>query len=159
LAGNLWYFTQPDVFSQRAISHTFYIRAFAGAFFPWSAVVVGRGFDLLRRGAAGVKIGAEEKRLWRWAVGGGGVFRPARFKLDHYIFPAAPACCLIAARAWHDAGEDARGTIGTRAGVFAIAALLILGGSFGCVYLFDLNLELPAEAVALPLALLTGGIA
>jgi 4-amino-4-deoxy-L-arabinose transferase-like glycosyltransferase len=159
LAGNLWYFTQPGGFSQRAISHTFYIRAFAGAFFPWSAVVVGRGFDLLRRGTSGLKIGTDEKLLWLWTIVVIAFFSLARFKLDHYIFPAAPACCLIAARAWRDAGEDAPGTIGARAGVFAIAALLIVGGSFGCVYLFDLELELPAEAIALPLALLTGGIA
>ena len=45
LAGNLWYFTQPIEFSARAINHTFYLRAFAGAFFPWSTVVVGRGID------------------------------------------------------------------------------------------------------------------
>ena len=41
LAGNLWYVTQPIEFSARAINHTFYIRAFTGAFFPWSIVVVG----------------------------------------------------------------------------------------------------------------------
>src|SRR5262249_25734838 len=51
------------------------------------------------------------------------------------------------------------GTIGTRAGVFVMAALLIVGGSFGCVYLFDLNLELPQAAIVLPFALLAGGIA
>jgi 4-amino-4-deoxy-L-arabinose transferase-like glycosyltransferase len=159
LAGNLWYFTQPEVFSQRAISHTFYIRAFAGAFFPWSAVVVGRGLDLLRRGTTGLKLGVDEKLLWLWTIVVIGFFSLARFKLDHYIYPAAPACCLIAARAWRDARDEDRGTIGTRAGVLVMAALLIVGGSFGCVYLFDLNLDLPETAIVLPLALLTGGIA
>ena len=48
LAGNLWYFTQPQVFSNRAVSHTFYARVFASAFFPWSAIVIGRGVDLIR---------------------------------------------------------------------------------------------------------------
>lgn len=159
LAGNVWYFTQPEVFSRRSISHTFYIRAFAGAFFPWSAVVAGRGVDLLRRGAAGLKLSADEKLLWLWTIVVIGFFSLARFKLDHYIFPAAPACCLIAARAWREAGADDRGTIGTRVGVFVIAALLILAGSFGSVYLFDLNLALPFEAILLPIALLAGGIA
>jgi 4-amino-4-deoxy-L-arabinose transferase-like glycosyltransferase len=159
LAGNLWYFTQPAIFSRRAISHTFYIRAFAGAFFPWSAVMVGRGFDLLRRRTSGLTVSVEEKLLWLWVITVIGFFSVARFKLDHYIFPAAPACCLIAARAWQEASHDRRGTIGARAGVFAVAALLIVGGSFGCVYLFDLNLDLPAIAIALPLALAIGGIA
>jgi len=43
VAGNLWYFTQPVVFSSRPISHTFYIRVFATAFFPWSFVAAGGG--------------------------------------------------------------------------------------------------------------------
>ncbi len=159
LAGNLWYFTQPAVFSQRAISHTFYIRAFAGAFFPWSAVAAGRGVDLLRRGTTGLKLGVDEKLLWLWTIVVVAFFSFARFKLDHYIFPAAPACCLIAARAWRDAYEDGRGTTGTRGSIFVMAALLIVGGSFGGVYLFDLNLELPEAAIALPIALLVGGIA
>ena len=159
LAGNLWYFAQPAVFSERAISHTFYIRAFAGAFFPWSAVVAGRGVDLLRRGTTGLKLGVDEKLLWLWTIVVVAFFSVARFKLDHYIFPAAPACGLIAARAWRDAYENDVGTMGTRGSILVIAALLIVGGSFGGVYLFDLNLELPEAAIALPIALLVGGIA
>ncbi len=40
-----------------------------------------------------------EKLLWLWTLVVLGFFSIARFKLDHYIFPAAPACCLIAAHA------------------------------------------------------------
>ncbi len=159
LAGNLWYFTQPAVFSGRAISHTYYIRAFAGAFFPWSAVAAGRAVDLLRRGSTGLRLSVDEKLLWVWMIVVIGFFSLARFKLDHYIFPAAPACCLIVGRAWHEAASDARGTVGARVGVFLIAALLVVGGSFGCVYLFDLDLDLPYVAILVPLALLAGGIA
>jgi hypothetical protein len=159
LAGNLWYFTQPEAWSARAVNNAFYIRAFAGAFFPWSAVVVGRAVDLLRRGGAGLRLSVDEKLLWLWSIVVIGFFSLARFKLDHYIFPAAPACCLIAARAWRDAAADDRGTIGTRASIFVMAALLIVGGSFGCMYLFDLNLDLPSVAIALPVALLAGGVA
>ncbi|HEX6464687.1 MAG TPA: glycosyltransferase family 39 protein, partial [Vicinamibacterales bacterium] len=132
LAGNVWYVTQPRVFSSRAIRHTFYIRAFAGAFFPWSAIVLGRGVDLLRRRSANVRIGVDEKLLWLWTIVVIGFFSLARFKLDHYIFPAAPACCLIAARAWHQTADGDRGTVGTRAAVFIMAAALIVAGSFGC---------------------------
>lgn len=159
LAGNVWYFTQPNVFSRRAISHSFYIRSFAGAFFPWSAVVLGRAADLLRRRTTGLRLTVDEKLLWLWMIVVIAFFSIARFKLDQYIFPAAPACCLIAARAWREAAEADSGTIGARLGVFAIAALLIVGGSFGGVYLFELNLELPKLAIVLPLALLVSGIA
>jgi 4-amino-4-deoxy-L-arabinose transferase-like glycosyltransferase len=159
LAGNLWYFTQPATFSGRAVSHAYYARAFVGAFFPWSAVVVGRGVDALRRRASDVACSVDEKLLWLWMLTVFGFFSIARFKLDHYVFPAAPACCLVAARAWQEAAADVRGTGGTRAGVLAIAGLLIVAGSFGCVYLFDLGLDLPWIAIALPLALLCGGIA
>ena len=159
LAGNLWYLTQPGMFSRRAISHTFYVRAFAGAFFPWSAVVLGRCVDLLRRRSTGLRIGVDEKFMWLWTIVVIGFFSLARFKLDHYIFPAAPACCLIAARAWRETADDDRGTAGTRVAILVMAAVLIVAGSFGCVYLFDLNLELPRSAIVLPIALLAAGIA
>jgi hypothetical protein len=42
--------------------------------------------------------------------------------------------------------------------VLITAGLLIVGGSFSSVYLFELNLELPATAILLPLALVAGGI-
>ena len=160
LAGNLWYFTQPAVFSRRAISHAFYARAFAGAFFPWSAVVIGRGVDVVRGWRAGVTLQAEEALLWLWVLVVLGFFSLARFKLDHYIFPAAPACCLIAAHAWRTAAaEPGPASRGTRASVLAIAGALVAGGSFGGVYLFELDLELPRAAVLLPLAMLAGGCA
>lgn len=157
LAGNLWYFTQPEAFSSRAISHTFYVRAFAGAFFPWSVVVVGRAIDLWRGRATRPAVSAAEKLLWLWTLIVVGFFSLARFKLDHYIFPAAPACCLIAAHAWRRAAAEPLATRWTRGSIALIAAALIVGGSFGIVALFELNLELPAIAVLLPLAVLVGG--
>lgn len=159
LAGNVWYFTQPEVFSGRAVSHTFYVRAFAGAFFPWSAVFVGRAMDLVQKPARQA-MSTEEKLLFLWIAVVIGFFTAARFKLDHYIYPAAPACCLIAAHAWRLALADTeRRARFTRMSVFVIAGVMIVAGSFGSVFLFKLNLELPAIAIFLPLALLAGGIA
>ncbi len=159
LAGNLWYFTQPVEFSARAINHTFYLRAFAGAFFPWSTVVAGRGIDAIRRIRSGVSLSSAEALLWLWVLVVVGFFSLARFKLDHYIFPAAPACCLIAAHAWREAARDADGRLwGTRYGVLAMAGLLIIGGSFGGVYLSKIDLALPATALLLPFALFAGGV-
>jgi 4-amino-4-deoxy-L-arabinose transferase-like glycosyltransferase len=159
VAGNLWYFTQPVVFSSRPISHTFYIRVFATAFFPWSFVAAGRGIDVLRGLRRGVRVAADERLLWIWLLVVLGFFSAARFKLDTYIFPAAPVCCLLAARAWRGAAADDRSaTRGVRWAVLAIAGALIVGGSFASVYLFELNLNLPSAAIALPIALTVGGI-
>jgi 4-amino-4-deoxy-L-arabinose transferase-like glycosyltransferase len=156
LAGNLFYFTQPVEFSSRIISHTFYARAFAGAFFPWSAIVMGRGIDGVRRRVR--SLDTTEALLWTWVFVVIGFFSLARFKLDHYIFPAAPACCLIAAKAWRDAAADETASwTATRIAVLAIAALLVAGGSFASVYLWKLDLQLPAVAIVLPLALVAGG--
>jgi len=159
LAGNLWYVTQPIEFSARAINHTFYMRAFTGAFFPWSIVVAGRGLDVVRRLRAAHPVETGERLLWLWALVVVAFFSLARFKLDHYIFPAAPACCLIAARAWRDAADDSEGHLwGTRYGVLLVAGLLIVGGSFGGVALSQLNLGLPAAAFVLPFAVFAGGV-
>ena len=160
LAGNLWYFTQPASFSGRAISHTFYARVFASGFFPWSAVLLGRAVDAVRNARAGMRLSVDEKLLWTWTIMVIAFFSAARFKLDHYIFPAAPTCCLLAAHAWRRSAEQPDdSTIGTQFSVLTIAAVLIVGGSFSSVYLFQLGLDLPSAAIALPLALGIGGIA
>jgi hypothetical protein len=43
--------------------------------------------------------------------------------------------------------------------VLVVAAILIVGGTFSSVYMFQLNLDLPPTALALPIALTLGGIA
>ena len=110
LAGNLWYVTQPIEFSARAINHTFYVRAFTGAFFPGASLCAGRGVDVFRRLRANEPIEIGERLLWLWTMVVVGFFSVARFKLDHYIFPAAPACCLLAAHAWREAARDTDGS-------------------------------------------------
>jgi 4-amino-4-deoxy-L-arabinose transferase-like glycosyltransferase len=160
LAGNLYYVTQPATFSGRAVSHTFYARAVAGGFFPWSAIVAGRGVDLLFRRRIAPFVSTDEKLLWLWAALVVGFFSLARFKLDHYIFSAAPALCLIAAKAWHDAAADADGRYpATRLAVMGLGAALVVAGSFASVYLFELDLELPESAIILPIVLALGGAA
>jgi 4-amino-4-deoxy-L-arabinose transferase-like glycosyltransferase len=102
----------------------------------------------------------EEKLLWLWAVVIIGFFSAARFKLDHYIFPAAPALCLIAAKAWQDAAlGDRIQARAVRLCVLGLGAILVVAGSFTSVYLFELNLELPEHAIFLPIVLTVGGIA
>ena len=155
LAGNLYYFTQPASWSSRAVSHLFYLRSFAGGFFPWSVIALGAAFELLRRRASPP---TGETLLWLWSGVVVFFFSLARFKLDHYIFPAAPAVCLLAAKAWQDAvrGEGAARSV--RAVVLALAALLVVAGSFVSVYIFELGLNLRMSAILLPYGLAVGGI-
>jgi 4-amino-4-deoxy-L-arabinose transferase-like glycosyltransferase len=160
LAGNLYYVTQPPSFSGRAVSHTFYARAFAGGFFPWSVVVVGRLADLTLRRRSAPPMSTDEKLLWLWAALVIGFFSIARFKLDHYIFPAAPVLCLIAAKTWQEATIPERGRSWfTRIAVLVLGGGLVLAGTFTSVYLFELDLELPASAIVLPVVLALGGVA
>ncbi len=156
LAGNLYYFTQPEAWSGRAINHAFYLRSFAGGFFPWSAIALGRLYELARRRAS---AGTEERLLWLWVVVVIGFFSLARFKLDHYIFPAAPAICLLAAKAWQDAaaGVGAQGRAVRVVGL-GLAGLLVIAGTFMSVYVFELDLDLPWSAILLPVALTAGGV-
>ena len=158
LAGNVFYLTQPAEFSGRALNHTFYLRAFLGGFFPWTIVMLGRGADLLRGRWTGLRWSTEEKLLWLWVALVVGLFSAARFKLDHYIYPAAPACCLLAAKAWHDAAVERTSRLfGTRLSVLLIGGLLVAGGTFLGTSIFELDLDLPAAAILLPIALAVGG--
>jgi 4-amino-4-deoxy-L-arabinose transferase-like glycosyltransferase len=160
LAGNLYYFTQPESFSRRAISHVYFVRVFATAFFPWSVVVVGRAVDLALWRRSRPSLGTDEKLLWLWAAIVIAFFSVARFKLDHYIFPAAPAFCLIAAKAWNAAAlGERRDARGTGWAVMAVGGGLIFAGTFASLALFELNLELPETAILLPIVLTLGGVA
>jgi 4-amino-4-deoxy-L-arabinose transferase-like glycosyltransferase len=155
LAGNVYYFTQPDTWSSRAISHVFYVRSFAGGFFPWSVIALARVVDLARKRVVATP---EETLLWLWAAVVVGFFSLARFKLDHYIFPAAPAICLLASKAWHDAAAaPRRETPAVLAVGIGLGALLVVAGTFMAVYIFELGLDLPEAAILLPVVLGAGG--
>ena len=90
LAGNLYYVTQPQSFSNRAFNHTLYISTFFAGFFPWSLVVFGGALDTIRRRRAGMKIPPEEILLWAWVGVVFVFFSLARFKVDRYVYPPRP---------------------------------------------------------------------
>jgi 4-amino-4-deoxy-L-arabinose transferase-like glycosyltransferase len=126
------------------VNHTFYLRAFVAGFFPWTFVLLGRGVDLGARRWTAFALVHQRKTPWLWVAVVVGLFSAARFKLDHYIFPAAPACCLIAANAWKEAAARRSAQIaGTRCSVLGLAAVLITGGAFVATAIFELDLELP----------------
>ena len=156
IAGNLWYFTKPPVFSTKTSSDTFYLRVFTGAFFPWSLIAMARGADILRARWEGVRLSVEERVLWLWLLVVIGFFTAARFRLDHYIFPAAPACCLLAAVGWRRATAGTHATA-TGLALVAIAATFLIGGAIAGAAIMRINLGLGRTALMLPIVLCAGG--
>jgi len=163
LAGNLYYVTQPQSFSNRAFNHTLYVSTFFAGFFPWSLVVVGGAIDTIRRWRAKVKVPPEELLMWAWACTIFVFFSLARFKVDRYVYPAAPACCLLAARAWVSVSvirpdlAAARDNTFARWAIAALGVLLLVIGTVAGYSLFDLGLELPRAALLMPAGLAAGG--
>jgi 4-amino-4-deoxy-L-arabinose transferase-like glycosyltransferase len=157
LAGNLWYFTSPAEFSTRRSDPAFYLRTLIGGFFPWSLVMLGGAVDRLARWKTR-RSSTEETYLWVWIVTVIGFFSIARFKLDTYIFPAAPACAVLAAVAWHRASQDVSERW-TRVAVILIAGVLIVGGAISAIAISQINLGLGAGAALLSGALMVGGAA
>ena len=165
LAGNLYYVTQPVSFSNRAVNHTLYGATFLAGFFPWSIVVLGAAVDAIRRWRAKAKFTPEEVLLWAWLAVIFIFFSLARFKVDRYVYPAAPVCCLLAARAWLSVSvtrpnlSAARDNVGARWSVALLGVVLIATGIFAGLSVFNLGLELPQAAMAVPVSLAVAGFA
>jgi 4-amino-4-deoxy-L-arabinose transferase-like glycosyltransferase len=129
---------------------------FTGAFFPWSLIALARGADVLRARWKGVRPSVEELVLWLWLLVVIGFFTAARFRLDHYIFPSAPACCLLAAVGWRRAAAGTHATA-TRFALVAIAATFLIGGAIAGTAIMRINLGLGRTALMLPVVLCLGG--
>jgi hypothetical protein len=88
-----------------------------------------------------------------------GFFTCSSFKLDHYVFPAAPALCLICARTWADLRVAPRAPAyrAARMGLLLIGPFLILIGVAAGSFLL-LRLDLPAVAMAVPALITVGGV-
>ena len=92
-----------------------------------------------------MKIPPEEILLWAWVGVVFVFFSLARFKVDRYVYPAAPACCLLAARAWMSLSvrrpdlAAARDNVFVRWSVVALGAILVAVGIVAGLSLFDLG--------------------
>ena len=174
----LWVYTQhPDLFvhdyfgrghvdylSPRASASsrqwTFYARMFLTSFFPWSFIAVGYGVDTLLRWRRGVRIPLWEAGLWLWIAIILAVFTLVPFRVDRYIYPAAPACCLLAVRGWLAASAETRWRefAATRAAVGIVAVAFVGAGAFLWSALPRIAVPLPAATGILPAMLMTGGV-
>ncbi|MBI3402691.1 MAG: glycosyltransferase family 39 protein [Acidobacteria bacterium] len=152
LFGSNRFANQPGIF--------FYVQILASGLLPWTGVLVGRLADDVRRVVTGVRLDNVDVLLWTWMAAIVGFFSLATFKLDHYIFPAAPAACLLCARALTALDDPAR--VGdhtwSRLGLLLVGPLLTVLG-LGVGYAVVQRLSLPGVAILAPLALTTVGAA
>ena len=138
----------------------FYFRILAAGLLPWTGLLIGRFVDDVRALVRGERLDTVETVLWIWALVIVGFFTLSTFKLDHYVFPAAPALCLLCARAWADVRAhqfDQRFRV-ERLGLYLIAPLLVAVG-LGCGYFPIARLALPWGAVIVPITLTVAGAA
>ena len=84
----------------------FYFQILAAGLLPWTGLLIGRLVDDVRAIRRGESLDGLEVMLWSWTAAVVGFFTLSTFKLDHYVFPAAPALCLLCARAWVDVRAD-----------------------------------------------------
>lgn len=138
----------------------FYFQILAVGFLPWTGVIVGRAIDDARAAMRKERLDAVEILLWAWTIAIVGFFTLSTFKLDHYVFPAAPSLCLLCARAWFDVRMNPQSGrhAASRIGVYAAGPLLVVIG-VACGYFLVARLALPPLAMAIPVALTTAGLA
>lgn len=140
---------------------TFYARMFMTSFFPWSFVAVGYGVDTLRRWRRGTPVDPLDVAMWLWIAVVLLVFTMVPFRVDRYIYPAAPACCVLAVRGWWLASADVRWRefAATRAAVALIAVAYAGLGATLWWSLPRLGLALPTVVWWLPAVIVSGGLA
>lgn len=153
LRENLWLFSGSLYGSQRSM--LFYPKVMLVGLLPWTPLLIGRLVDATR----GLRIATAERLLWSWSIAVVGLFTLAGFKLDHYVFPAAPALCLLCAAAWSQARSESKHPIGIVGGLVAIPLVLFAAGVVLIPGLDRVPVDLPAAARLLPIALLASGIA
>ena len=139
----------------------FYFQILATGMLPWTGIMIGRLVDDVawrKRDSPGGP-GDIVVLLWAWTIAIVGFFTFSRFKLDHYVFPAAPALCLLIARAWEDlrAFPDSPQNRGARVGLHLVGPLLVLLGAATAYFLLA-RLDLPAAALAVPALVVAAGV-
>jgi 4-amino-4-deoxy-L-arabinose transferase-like glycosyltransferase len=153
------YFTPRH--SRSSSDWLFYVRMFLTSFFPWSFVTIGYGIDTVRRVRRGLRVPAWELGLWLWMAIVLVAFTLVPFRVDRYIYPAGPACCLLAARGWLSARAESglREFAATRAAAGLVALILIGAGIAVWWSLPSLAVKLPVTVSVLPVMLVLGGLA
>jgi 4-amino-4-deoxy-L-arabinose transferase-like glycosyltransferase len=139
--------------------YAFYFEIVALGLLPWTGLLVGRMLDNARAIARGERLDSIEILLWTWPLTITLFFTLSTFKLDHYVFPAVPALCVLCARAWTDVRTRRHdpALAATRAGFHLIGPLLIMIGAGGG-YLLAAGVEVAWGTAIVPAALFGAGI-
>ena len=144
---NLLLFSRPPYANQPG--PTFYLQIIAVGMLPWTPVLLGRLWDRARAAARGEKAPTVEVLLWVWTATVLAFFSASQFKLDHYIFPVAPALCVLCGLACSDAlqhGADRR-HLGVLGGLRLIGPILVIGGIAVGIALRQFDLPMVAWTV------------
>jgi 4-amino-4-deoxy-L-arabinose transferase-like glycosyltransferase len=136
----------------------FYFRVLAAGLLPWTGLLLGRLYDDGRKLLRDRRLDPFETLLWCWTIAIVGFFTLSRFKLDHYVFPAAPAFSLLCARAWADVRAHTlqRLSAGVRIGFQTVGPVLVVIGAGGGYFMIA-RLELPPAAIVVPAVMLVAG--
>jgi len=154
LRENVWLYTRAlgDSTPGPTLS---YARVLAIGLLPWTPVLLGRLVDIAR----GTPCDTGERWLWAWVVAVVGFFSGSSFKLDHYVYPAAPALCLLTANAWHEArtAVSRRPHLGTLTGIAFAAGTLVAAGVALARLVTALPLDLERWMMVVPVAMSAAG--
>lgn len=158
LYNNVQLFAAP--LYRRSFYPFFYVRVAFSAMFPWTIICIGGLIDAWRHRETGRIFDARRVFLWAWVAVVFGFFSASRFKLDHYIYPIAPAIGLLAADAWQAAATDKARRYLFTTGSLVLTGLLLVGiGAAGVRALFSVDLRLPRSSAAIFLTVAAGGLA
>jgi len=151
---NLSLYARP-VFGPAA-PKTYYFSIVTVGLLPWTPLLAGRLIDLAR----GTHASTEERLLWAWILAVVGFFSLSHFKLDHYVYPIAPAACVLAAHAWHELRTTAslRPHAALAAGALASAVTLVAGGIALIQVVNRLPVELKPWISLVPPAFIASGV-
>jgi len=136
----------------------FYVRVLTAGLLPWTGLALGRLWDDIRAFRQRA-LDSTEILLWCWSIAILVFFTASRFKLDHYVFPAAPALCLVCARAWADVRTrlSTPQNAATRIGAQTIGPILVIAGTGGGYFMIA-RLDLPNAAMLAPVVMLIAGV-
>ena len=153
LRENLWLYSRPLFAS--TTSWVFFLRVTAVGLLPWTPLLIGRLVDMAR----GNRATSEERLLWAWAAAVVGFFTFSHFRLDHYVYAAAPALCLLAAREWNRlrSVERIAPHWGTAVGVAATPVVIVAAGVALGVLIHRAPLDLSPMVALVPLAFVVSG--
>jgi 4-amino-4-deoxy-L-arabinose transferase-like glycosyltransferase len=153
LRENLWLYSGSQYVKTQG--SFYYVKTMAVGLLPWTPLVVGRLVDVARgRG----RLEVAEQLLWAWTIAIVGFFSFSQFKYDHYLYPAAPALCLLAADAWSRATRGEPDAWGVRCGALAVGLVVLVAGAILIPGMSRVPLDLPWWMRLVPLVLCAGGL-